>query len=93
MNNLLLPAMIAVKGFGAPELNTLVRRNKVLGQNGDILSQWITFQDHHFRARYQEAISLGEEIRNQARKTGDRTKEMVVLPLLGHSLAEKSRKK
>jgi len=98
-NSIMFPALMALKGLGSEELVNLSRRNDELHKalvdvghppqddNEDMtyLSQWVLFQDHHFRSRRDAAIELGERIVHQARAHNHTRRELLVLPLLGQA--------
>lgn len=99
VNRLLFPALMAVAGLGAPELVELSRRNEALrsllgpdyarpaggDDEIDYLSQWILYQDHHFRSRCADAIALGERLVSDAVAAGHRLHELLISPLLGQA--------
>ncbi|WP_437566210.1 TOMM system kinase/cyclase fusion protein [Sorangium sp. So ce542] len=99
VNQLLFPALMAVAGLGAAELVELSRRNEALrsllgaddarlrsgDEEIDYLSQWILYQDHHFRSRCADAIALGERLVADALAAGHRVHELLISPLLGQA--------
>ncbi len=100
INSMMFPALMALEGLGSDELVKLTQRSDELYQtleqhgeeyvsevnaNTNYLSQWILFQDHHFRARRADAIALGERIIAAAQQAKHRQRELLVLPLLGQA--------
>ena len=89
---LMLPAVMAMKGLGADELVQLSQRIlelhkslKLEGDDSEFLCQWILFIDHQFHSRCKAAIALGEKIIKEAQNIDNRVQEMLVLPLLGQT--------
>ncbi|MFK7777775.1 MAG: AAA family ATPase [Gimesia sp.] len=97
---IMFPAQMDVTGLGSIELVDLskeidalcdeleaneVEKDLTINENTRFLSQWIVFQDNHYRSRCHEAIALGEKIIFRACKKDNRQQQMIMLPQLAQA--------
>ena len=97
LNNMILPAFMAIEGFGGESVLKTSQRNEELidkvktldstlsNQNLEELAnntEWALFLNYHFHAKRKEARKVAEKMLESARKSGNREREVGISPMI-----------
>lgn len=100
LNNMILPAFMAIEGFGGKSVLKTSQRNEELidkvktldstlsNQNLEELAnntEWALFLNYHFHAKRKEARKIAEQMLESARKSGNREREVGISPMIAQA--------
>ncbi|EAY30259.1 TOMM system kinase/cyclase fusion protein [Microscilla marina] len=100
LNNTVLPAFMAIEGFGGKSVLQTSKRNEELidkvktldstlsNHNLEALAnntEWALFLNYHFHAKRKDARKIAEKILQSARTTGDRLREVAISPMIAQA--------
>lgn len=100
LNNTILPAFMAIEGFGGKSVIETSKRNEELidkvktldstlsNNNLESLAnstEWALFLNYHFHAKRKEARTVADKMLKSAREKGDRLREVAISPMIAQA--------
>lgn len=100
LNNTILPAFMAIEGFGGKSVLETSKRNEELIDKVKVLdstlsnanlealannTEWALFLNYHFHAKRKDARIVAEKMLKSARERGDRLREVAISPMIAQA--------